>query len=380
MMRETASAPPADPLEAVTHPDPYPYYARLAAEQPFGYHAALDLWVAASAAAVEEVLACPALGVRPPDEPVPANLRDTSTGVVFSRLVRMNDGAYHQETRPAVEAALAAVDGAAASAIARELAGDLLSGPDPGNLAERIERLMFALPVRVVARLCGIGAEEREAVEREVRAYVDAVKPGSPGPADDAAERLLGRLDAARLACPASLAAILAGQLERDAALANALGLLMQSYEATAGLIGNTLVAARREAAAGRAVMVDARFVREVARHDAPVQNTRRFALQDCRVGGRELKRGDGVLVLLAAANRDPAANPEPDSFLPGREGARLYTFGRSAHRCPGEEIAVAVAVEAAAALGRAGIDWAMLPAPSGYLASSNARIPRFSA
>ncbi|WP_150561813.1 hypothetical protein [Pandoraea bronchicola] len=38
---------PSGPLDAVTHPDPYPYYASLAARRPFGYDASLGLGVAA---------------------------------------------------------------------------------------------------------------------------------------------------------------------------------------------------------------------------------------------------------------------------------------------------------------------------------------------
>ncbi|MFL6199116.1 MAG: hypothetical protein ACJ76J_08070 [Thermoanaerobaculia bacterium] len=49
-------------------------------------------------------------------------------------------------------------------------------------------------------------------------------------------------------------------------------------------------------------------------RYDPPVQNTRRFVVEDGVVAGRALKEGDAVLVLLAAANRDPAG--------------KLFTFG----------------------------------------------------
>jgi len=43
---------PSDPIAAVTHPDPYPYYANLVAERPLYRDESLGLWVAAGAAAV----------------------------------------------------------------------------------------------------------------------------------------------------------------------------------------------------------------------------------------------------------------------------------------------------------------------------------------
>src|SRR5262249_57507289 len=65
---------PRDPIAAVTHSDPYPYYAQLVATRPFHRDDTLGLWVACSAAAVTDVLGHPACRVRPPSEPVPRPL------------------------------------------------------------------------------------------------------------------------------------------------------------------------------------------------------------------------------------------------------------------------------------------------------------------
>ena len=62
---------PPDPIAAVTHPDPYPFYAGLVAQRPLYRDDALGLWVAASAGAVTAVLASDLCRVRPPAEPVP---------------------------------------------------------------------------------------------------------------------------------------------------------------------------------------------------------------------------------------------------------------------------------------------------------------------
>src|SRR5262245_35711036 len=83
---------PADPMHAVTHPDPYPYYADLVARCPLHRDDALGLWVASSAEAVMAVLTSERCRVRPPAEPVPAALAGSAAGDVFGRLVRMNDG------------------------------------------------------------------------------------------------------------------------------------------------------------------------------------------------------------------------------------------------------------------------------------------------
>jgi len=165
--------------------------------------------------------------------------------------------------------------------------------------------------------------------------------------------------------------------------VANAVGLLSQTIEATAGLIGNALVAlARRpaaaaEAAADRATAVA--VVREVVRYDAPVQNTRRFAAVTTNVMGADVSSGDVVLVVLAAANRDPAANSNPDAFQLDRGSPRTYTFGLGRHRCPGEHFAVAIAARIVHDFLHAGHDLARF-ADVAYLPLVNARIPDFRA
>ena len=58
-----------------------------------------------------------------------------------------------------------------------------------------------------------------------------------------------------------------------------------------------------------------AAFVDEVNRHDPSVQNTRRFVAEPTLVQGRPLKPGDTVLLVLAAANRDSAWNPDGETF-----------------------------------------------------------------
>ena len=101
---------PTDPIAAVTHPDPYPYYARLVAERPIYHDAALGFWVVSPAGAVTAVLRDANCRVRPIGEPVPAALLGSPAGDIFGRLVRMNDGERHHPIRQAVATTLAAVD------------------------------------------------------------------------------------------------------------------------------------------------------------------------------------------------------------------------------------------------------------------------------
>ena len=78
--------PPTDPIAAVTHADPYPYYAALARERPLYRDDTLNLWVASSPQAIAQVLAHPAARVRPPAEPVPRGLCPGPAGACSAAL------------------------------------------------------------------------------------------------------------------------------------------------------------------------------------------------------------------------------------------------------------------------------------------------------
>src|SRR5213593_1263292 len=93
---------PRDPIAAVTHADPYPYYAELVAARPFHRDEALGLWIAASAAAVRAVLTSGLCRVRPAPEPVPRSLVGSPAADVFRLLVRMTDGPGQLQTKLAV--------------------------------------------------------------------------------------------------------------------------------------------------------------------------------------------------------------------------------------------------------------------------------------
>ncbi|HEX6870661.1 MAG TPA: cytochrome P450 [Micromonosporaceae bacterium] len=371
------------PITAVTAPDPYPYYAGLVADRPFGWDAELELWVAASAAAVTEVLGATALRVRPPAEPVPAGLVGTAAGEVFGRLVRMTDGPRPQRLKQVLVTALGQADPARVAAVAAERAAQTLKRVDGSTWRE----LMFAVPAQVVATLGGLA--ERDAVEasRLIADFVACI-PASATPAQQATAAnaasalsdLLSPLltEGARgLFGDLFRTAGADGWTDRPAVLANAIGLLSQTYDATAGLIGNTLVAL----AQGSAKVPDdpagwPDLVREVARFDAPVQNTRRFAATSTSICGFQVAAGEPLLVVLAAANRDPAANDEPAVFRVDRPDRRLFTFGAASHRCPGETVAVAIAATVVEqACGHALVP-ASLPDPVAYLPLANARIP----
>ena len=82
-------------------------------------------------------------------------------------------------------------------------------------------------------------------------------------------------------------------------------------------------------------------FVEEMLRYEGPVKGDFRLARRTTTVGGVEIPAGTTVMVLNAAANRDPRKFEQPDVFDPDRKNARHHVaFGHGNHVCPGAPLA----------------------------------------
>jgi cytochrome P450 len=385
---------PSDPIAAVTHPDPYPYYAELVAHRPFSYDRALDLWVAASAEAVTAVLSGDACRVRPPSEPVPRSLLGSAAADIFGALVRMNDRSAHCPLKRAVSAVFDSIDLSEAASRSWDWAGRLVDELRPHHDRGRLMELAFRLPVYVVADLLGVPHDQMPRIARQVEEFVGCLAPSSTAEqigrgkvaASQLREMLQALLDPHQSGPISGLLTTFAEETRHagcddpSVIVSNGIGFLSQSYEATAGLIGNTLVTLAREPKLLAQVLDDlsllAHILAEVLRYDPPIQNTRRFLAQDGMVAGQALRAGDIVLVLVAAANRDGAANEYPQRFDPFRSERRVFTFGVGVHTCPGAALATTIAQAGVAQLLASGLNLASLMESVSYRPSANARIP----
>ena len=115
-------------------------------------------------------------------------------------------------------------------------------------------------------------------------------------------------------------------------------------HETTVNLIGNGLLALHRNPNQLRLLRENPALVTnavdELLRYDSSVQMTGRTALEDVSVGGVDVAKGETVLCLLGAANRDPDVYPDPDRLDITRTNIRPISFGGGIHFCLGAQLA----------------------------------------
>ncbi len=132
-------------------------------------------------------------------------------------------------------------------------------------------------------------------------------------------------------------------RLSTDEMITTLILLLNAGHEATVHAIGNAvkmlLETGHPTAALKEPAQCD-RIIEESLRLDPPLHMFTRFAYHDVAIAGHDIKRGDEIGLLLAAANRDPARFDAANRFDPDRPDQAHTSFGAGVHFCLGAPLA----------------------------------------
>jgi cytochrome P450 len=349
--------------------DPYPVYEAIRHHGPL-VRVHEGFYVAAGYAAADAVLREPRMLV--PDREL-ASLYGTADGpaatedlVLGSSMLRSNPPDHARMRRLAagvftprrVEGMRAAVV-EQATTLTRYL--DYLG--KRGEVFDFVTEFAYPLPIRVICALLGVPAQDQHWFREQAGALTALLEPAMPLHDFTEAARARGRLDlyftdlvAQRRAEPRDdLVTALVEAHDSDGAtlsvpelLANLSLLLVAGFETTTNLLSTALAILLERPDLAAALRANPNlappFVEEVLRYDAPVQLTERWCREDVWLGttglGTPVERYGRVLVLLGAANRDPARFPQPDVFDVTRELNQPLSFGAGGHYCLGAELA----------------------------------------
>ncbi|MDX6288496.1 MAG: hypothetical protein QOH42_295, partial [Blastocatellia bacterium] len=114
--------------------------------------------------------------------------------------------------------------------------------------------------------------------------------------------------------------------------------------ETTTNLIGNGVLSLLRNPVQLQRLRDDLTLipsaVEELLRYESPSQHTARIAPRDTEIGGKQIRKGQAVIAVMGAANRDPERFPDPDRLDLGRTDNRHLAFGWASHFCFGAALA----------------------------------------
>ncbi|WP_089729371.1 cytochrome P450 [Candidatus Thiosymbion oneisti] len=133
------------------------------------------------------------------------------------------------------------------------------------------------------------------------------------------------------------------GHLSEDELLANSIFLFFTGHGAPQHVIGNGMFALLRHPDQLQLLQAEPALIGaatdECLRYDCPGQYMIRRALDDIEFRGKTFKKGQKIVFLIGAANRDPDQFPEPDRFDIYRKPNKYLTFGYGMRYCMGAQL-----------------------------------------
>jgi cytochrome P450 len=235
----------------------------------------------------------------------------------------------------------------------------LIEEVQPRGKMDIIRDFAYPLPVTVIARLMGVPPADHGKLKRWSGKIVEFMATPKPAPEVlmSSQDALLALQDYFRSTfrrrrveprddlISALVAAEEAGErLTEEELISTCVTLLIGGHETTTYLISSGVLALIQHPEQLRKLRVNpdgARMaVEEMLRYEGPFQRNRRLATEAVELDGHLIQKGQLLVQMLGAANRDPAVFPNPDSFDIERHPNRHVSFGHGPHFCIGAPLA----------------------------------------
>jgi cytochrome P450 len=265
-----------------------------------------------------------------------------------------HDPPEHRDQRQLLRQAAGESPSRVPETLIRERARKLLEGLDWSGQVDLMNDFANPLPLGVIFAVTGADAE----FEPEMKALVDALffhrqpVPGTEDPAGRIIE-IAGLLVGRRRREPKGdwISQLINSEIKgiplTDEQVAAAIvALITGGHHSTSRGLGSLIARMLTVPGLQSALRTDpARIpaaIDETLRLHTPLPSFSRRATTDTRIGGADIRAGEDVLMIYAAANRDPAVFDRPDEFEFGRSRRDSLAFGYGPHRCIGVYLATA--------------------------------------
>jgi cytochrome P450 len=340
--------------------DPYPLYHRLRTEDPVQWDPYLHAWIVTRYADVVTVLhTFSADRTHSPQKLAEYGLADLApiADVMVKQMLFM-DPPSHTRIRKLASQAFSP----ARVAVLRTHVADVMEAlldRVAGSELDIIADIAEPLPYTITAEMLGVPVED--APKLKVWSIDFAEMLGNFQHNPDRVPQVRRSLEAMTQYFRSAIAAIerrprpglIASFIEANAGddrftpdemVANIIVTMVGGQETTTNLIANGMLTLLRHPAAYERLKADPTLipsaVEEMLRFEPPSQQTARLAPDDRVLGEKRIRKGQAVIAVMAAGNRDPERFPNPDTFDIGRDDNRHLSFGWGAHFCFGAALA----------------------------------------
>ncbi|OMC41710.1 cytochrome [Mycobacterium sp. GA-1841] len=344
--------------------DPYSFYEARRCDGDVVWDDTAQAWLVLGYHAARDVLAGPQWTSDPRANTATTDAAEFFNSAFIEASMLFTDGAAHDRLRGAVRDVFGRSFINQLTNGIESICLDTVSTIPTGHTVDAMTQIALPMPIAVIGAWLGLDTDQCAALRENSPAIIrllggfadqDELERGIGAAAALLTEMLPAAAD--RRAHPRDdLLSYIAADpdLTLDEVVTTAVLIAVAGHETTANLLGSSLIRLLTPDRDGLCPAdgidsADPAVITELSRLDAPVQATTRTATADQTLAGIDIRRGQTVLVCVAAANRDPRVYTDPDLFCPGRPGPAPLTFGHGAHYCLGAPLA---RLETTAALG----------------------------
>ncbi|CCC42920.1 cytochrome P450 [Mycobacterium canetti] len=335
--------------------DPYPFYERHRGVADPVWDDTAQAWLVFGYHAAQQVLGGPGWAIDPLANPNAGLAVDAASSELFKRSMLFADGTEHLRLRGAVRDVFTPSFITGLTAGVEAIAAAVIDHPRTATVFDFMTEIALPLPLAVMGEWLGLDVESSRLFRTLSSATIRILVPLATAEEIQTGAAALTRLVAHILPLAADrrsnpsddLLSFIAADpdLQLDEVVMTALNTAVGGHETTAYLLGTAAIRLFTPRADGNRMLdeldpADPSLITELLRLESPIQATARTATQIQRIGDTEIAQGQQVIVVIAAANRDPAVFDEPDRLRLGRRGPAPLAFGHGPHYCLGAALA----------------------------------------
>ena len=348
-------------LEPEILANPYPLYNKLRTEDPVHWDRFLQTWVVTRYADVVNVLHSFSADRTPTPEQLTAmglSALNPIAKVMVKQMLFM-DAPMHTRLRGLASAAFTPAKVEVLRGHIQEIANDLLDRVQTGGRMDVIAEFAAPLPAIVTAEMLGVPTEDHADLKKWSADFAEMLGNFQHNP--DRIHRVLESTNNLTTYFQKAInrmrehpreglihslmtAELNGDRLTDEEIVANCIVTMVGGQETTTNLIGNGLLTLMRNPEKLVQLRDNSRLipsaVEELLRYESPSQHTGRIAREDVQVGDKQIRKGQAVMAVMAAANRDPERFSDPDELILDRADNKHLAFGWSSHFCFGAPLA----------------------------------------